>query len=152
VVDRVVAWAPPVGVLPDGREISAAIMAPAEEHLAAHPGDFVGAQAILLAQILGFPVSLDDPAFAAARANAEPMVRDDPRITLRSFKPSDLAGVDVTIATGGDPIGPIAEATTRIGEWIRRPPLVLDADHEVYFTDPAVLVGVVGPPYGQTPA
>jgi pimeloyl-ACP methyl ester carboxylesterase len=146
VVDRVVAWEPPaMGVLPDGRAISAEIMAPIEEHLAEHPGDFVGAQAILLTAILGFPVSVDDTAFAAVRANAEPMIRDDPRITLRPFRPGDLAGVDVTIAVGAGAIGPIAAATVELARLIGRALVAVDADHEVYFTDPAVLAGIVGP-------
>ena len=60
-------------------------MAPVEDHLAAHPGDFVGAQAILLSAVVGFPVTADDPAFAAARANAEPFVRDEPTITAATL-------------------------------------------------------------------
>jgi pimeloyl-ACP methyl ester carboxylesterase len=145
-VERVVAWEPPaIGVLPHGRAINGAMMAPIEAHLAEHPGDFVGAQAILLSAILGFPVSVDDPAFAAARANAEPMIRDEPRITLRSFRPGDLHDVDLTIAVGAGAIGPIAEATEQLASWTGRPALVVDADHEVYFTDPSVLTGLVGP-------
>jgi hypothetical protein len=42
------------------------------------PCDFVGAQAILLSVVVGFPVTVDDPAFEAARANAEAMIRDEP--------------------------------------------------------------------------
>jgi pimeloyl-ACP methyl ester carboxylesterase len=146
VIDRLVAWEPPaMGVLPDGRAISDAMLAPIEAHLAEHPGDFVGAQAILLSAILGFPVSVDDPAFAAVRANAEPMIRDDPRITVRPFRPNDLAGVDVTIAVGVDAIGPIAAATEELARLTGRPRVVVDADHEVYFTDPRVLAEVVGP-------
>ena len=85
-------------------------MRPAEEHLAAHPGDFVGAQAVLLSFVLGFPVGVDDPAFAEARTNAEPMVRDDPTITLASFTEADFRGVDVTLAVGSAPNELIAAA------------------------------------------
>jgi pimeloyl-ACP methyl ester carboxylesterase len=146
VVDRVVAWEPPAaGVIPGGRDITAEIMAPVDAHLAAHPGDFVGAQAILLSAIVGFPVSVDDPAFAATRANAEPMIRDDPRITLRRFDPGDFDGVDVTIAAGSTPNDLIASAVDRLAEIAGRPQVVVDADHEVYLTDPSVLAGVVGP-------
>jgi pimeloyl-ACP methyl ester carboxylesterase len=146
VANRIVAWEPPaMGVLPEGRAIGAAMMAPIEAHLAAHPGDFVGAQAILLSAIVGFPVSVDDPAFAAARANAEPMILDDPRITLRRFEPDDLTDADVTIAVGTGAIGPIADATAVLEGWLGRPAVVIDADHEVYLSDPAVLAGVVGP-------
>jgi pimeloyl-ACP methyl ester carboxylesterase len=78
-VAHVVAWEPPViGVLPGGASIAAAIMEPITAYLAHHPGDYVGAQALLLSEIVGFPVSPDDPGFAAARANAEPMIRASP--------------------------------------------------------------------------
>ncbi len=156
VVDRVIAWEPPaVRVLDAGEAISQQMMAPADAHLASHPGDFAGAQAALLTAILGFPVAVDDPAFAAARAHPEPMVRDDPTITLRRFGPDDLAGVDVTIAVGTEAIGPIAVGTEAIGliTAVERltaatglPPVVVDADNEVHLSDPAGLEGVVGPP------
>ena len=85
-------------------------MAPVDAHLAEHPGDFVGAQAILLSAVLGFPVSADDPAFAATRANAEPFVRDEPAITLATPDLGALAGADVTIAVGSAPNELIAAA------------------------------------------
>ena len=78
------------------RGVNAAVMAPIDEHLDAHPGDFVGAQALLLTAILGFPVTVDDPAFAPARANAEPMIRDEPTITLARSRADDLAGAEIT--------------------------------------------------------
>lgn len=78
-VDHVLAWEPPAtGVVPGGAAINAQIMAPVDEYLSAYPGDFVGAQAILLSVIVGFPVTVDDPAFEAARANAEPTSRRSP--------------------------------------------------------------------------
>ncbi len=88
-VERVVAWEPPAaGVVPNGDAIADEMMAPVRAHLDDHPGDFVGAQAILLSAILGFPVAANDPAFAAARGNAEPMVLDEPTITLKRFAPT----------------------------------------------------------------
>ena len=75
-------------------------MAPVQAYLADHPRDFIGAQAILLSKIVGFPVAVDDPAFAGARANAEPMILDEPTITLQRFEPESFAGLDVTVASG----------------------------------------------------
>lgn len=144
VVRRVVAWEPPAaGVIPGGAELTAQLMRPVEEHLAAHPGDFVGAQAILLTFVLGFPVTVDDPAFAAARANAEPMVVDDPQLTLATFTADDFADVDVTLAVGSAPNELIAAAVPELARLTGTEPVTVDADHEVYFSDPSVLTGIV---------
>lgn len=150
-VRRVVAWEPPAsGVLPDAAATTAAIMAPVQAHLREHPGDYAGAQAIALTAILGFPVAADDPAFAAARVNAEPMIRDEPTITLRPFTSAELTAVPVTIAVGGEPNDVVGAAVARLGELSGRAPVVLDgADHEVYLADPSVLTALVGPP-GET--
>lgn len=143
-VTQVIAWEPPaVGVVPGGEAINAEIMAPVNAHLAAYPDDFVGAQAILLSTIVGFPVTADDPAFAAARANAEPMIRDEPTITLERFTADDLAGVSVTVAVGRTPIDLITAATEQITAWTGTPLVRLDADHEVYLSDPTVLTDLV---------
>lgn len=144
VVRRVVAWEPPaIGLLPGAEEINAAFTAPIDEYLASHPGDFVGAQALLLTTILGVPVSVNDPAFAAARANAEPMIRDEPTITLATFSPDDLAGAEITLALGSAPIEPIAGAAAVVAELTGRPTVQVDGDHEVYLSDPSVLTGIV---------
>jgi pimeloyl-ACP methyl ester carboxylesterase len=146
-VGRVIAWEPPAaGAIPGGEEATAAIMAPVEAHLRERPGDFAGAQAILLSYVLGFPVDADDPAFAAARANAEAMVRDDPTITLRPFSAAELAGAPVTIAVGEEPNELIAAAVPRLAELSgTTPERVKGARHEVYLTDPSALVRLVGP-------
>lgn len=146
-VDRVVAWEPPaLGVVPGAEAINAEIMAPVDAHLAAHPGDYVGAQAILLTAILGFPVSADDPAFAAARANAEPMIRDEPAITLRPFPVGELADAPVTVAIGSTPNDVVAAAAEQLTDQTGRDAMTVHGDHEVYLADPAVLTGVVGAP------
>ena len=124
-------------------EATTAIMAPVDAHLASHPGDFAGAQALLLSTVLGFPVSVDDPAFAPARVNAEPFVRDEPAITTASFDRARLASADVTIAVGSAPNDIIADAVDVLSGWTGRPPVRVDADHEVYLTEPAVLTGIV---------
>jgi pimeloyl-ACP methyl ester carboxylesterase len=146
-VSRVVAWeAPAVGVLPHGPAATAAIMEPVRAHLAERPGDWVGAQALLLGMIIGVPVSVADPAFAGTRANAESMVRDDPQITLRPFTAAELAGAPVTVAVGGEPNDLVAAAAdTLVGLTGAAPAVVPGVAHEVYLTDPAVLAGLVGP-------
>ena len=144
VISQVVAWEPPAaGVVAHGDVITAEIMAPVQAHLADHPGDFIGAQAILLSTILGFPVAVDDPAFAAARANAEPMILDEPTITLQRFQAETLAGINSTIVLGDTPLALISEAARQFERWTGRPAVVVDAPHEVYLSDPSVLTGVV---------
>jgi pimeloyl-ACP methyl ester carboxylesterase len=151
-VVRTIAWEPPAsGVLPDAAAANAAIMAPVEAHLRDHPGDYVGAQAVLLTEILGIPVSADDPAFAAARSNAEPMVRDDPAITLRPFTAAELTARPVTIAVGTEPNELVGAAAAALGELTGVAPVIVDgADHEVYLSDPAVLAQLVGPPQARS--
>ncbi len=143
-VRRVVAWEPPAaGVVPHGEAITAEMMAPVLAYLDGHPGDYAGAQALLLSAILGFPVAVDDPAFAATRANAEPMVRDEPTITLERFTPASPRGVHITIGLGNAPLDLISDAARQFERWTECPVVVVDASHEVYLTDPAVLTGVV---------
>jgi pimeloyl-ACP methyl ester carboxylesterase len=144
-VERVVAWEPPaLGVLPGSDELNAQVMAPVEDYLARHPGDYVGAQALLLSMVLGFEVSVDDPDFAPARANAEPFIRDEPTITLQTFDQKDLRDVRLTVAVGGNPHDIVAGAAARLAhlsgqETVR----VRNADHEVYLEEPDVLTRVV---------
>jgi pimeloyl-ACP methyl ester carboxylesterase len=143
-VERVVAWEPPAaGILPDGPAVTAALMEPVRAHLTAHPGDFVGAQAILLSAILGFPVSTDDPASAAARANAEPIVRDEPTIALHELSVDDVKDRNVIVAVGSAPNELIAAATEVLAGWTGRDPVRVEADHEVYLSDPSVLTDLV---------
>jgi pimeloyl-ACP methyl ester carboxylesterase len=146
VVRKTFVWeAPAVGVVRGGEALNAQITAPIERHLAAHPGDYVGAQAIVLSAILGSRVTVDDPRFAAARANAEPMIRDEPKTTLRTFSARELADLDVTIGVGTAPNNIVAAAARRLGQLTGRRPLVVDTDeHEVYLSDPSVLADVLG--------
>lgn len=143
-VGRTISWEPPaVGVLPGGAELNAQLMAPIEAHLAAQPGDFAGAQAILLEMILGFPVSADDPAFADARANAEPMIRDEPAITLATFTAEQLRGPDIILAIGSSPNEVVGPAVAVLAELTGRPPVRIEAGHEIYQSDPSVLTELV---------
>ncbi|WP_217921541.1 alpha/beta fold hydrolase [Miltoncostaea oceani] len=150
-VHRVLAWEPPAsGVLPGAAAANAAILEPVEAHLRRHPGDYPGAQAILLTYILGFPVTVDDPAFAAARANAEAMVRDDPSITLRPFTAAELRAAPVTVAVGDAPNELVGAAVARLAELGAGAPTVVEgAPHEVHLSDPSVLAALVGPPPGR---
>ena len=144
VLKRVVAWEPPAAsVVPYGDAITAEIMTPIRAHLDDHPGDFVGAQAIMLSLILGFPVAVDDPAFAATRANAEPMILDEPTITSQRFAPEALGSVPITIALGNAPLELIADAAAQFERWTGCTVVVVDAPHEVYLTDPEVLTRVI---------
>ena len=143
-VGRVIAWEPPMaGQVPGGAELSAQIMQPVTDHLAEHPDDFAGAQALLLSFVLGFPVAADDPAFAASRANAEPMVRDDPNITLASVAADELADADVTIAIGSEPNELIAAATAELAAIDGIDLVRTEGSHEIYLTDPTVLTAIV---------
>jgi pimeloyl-ACP methyl ester carboxylesterase len=143
-VARVIVWEPPsLGVVPGGEAITAEIMAPIEAHLMDRPGDYVGAQALLLSVITGAAVTVDDPAFAAARANAEPMMRDEPTITLRRFTAAELARVPVSLAVGTRPNEAVAAGVEGLGRLLGTAPIVLTADHEVYLSDPSVLTAMV---------
>ena len=143
-VARVLAWeAPAAGAIPGGAELTAQLMAPVEEHLAANPGDYVGAQAILLEIVLGVPVAVDDPAFAATREHAESMVRDDPAITLEAFERSDFDGRDVTIVIGDAPNEVVAAAAVALADLTGRAPVEVIGGHEVYLLDPGVLVALL---------
>jgi pimeloyl-ACP methyl ester carboxylesterase len=138
VIEAFVWEAPALGVVPGADELHAQIMAPIGEHLAAHPGDFIGAQAILLTAILGFPVTVADPLFAPVRANAEPMIRDEPSIPLRAFTADELGDLNVTIAAGAAPNDIVAAATRELAQLIGQAPLVVNtSDHEIYVNDPA---------------
>lgn len=144
-VSRVIAWeVPAAGVVPGGAEFSAQLMEPVTAHLAEHPGDYVGAQAILLSFVLGFDVSVDDPAFAAARLNAEAMVRDDPTIVLEPFVADDLAGRDLVLAVGDEPNELVAGASAVLAELAGITVTRAAGPHEVYLSDPSVLVELVG--------
>ncbi len=137
VADAFVWEAPAAGVVPGGDAFTAEIVEQLDTYLDQHPGDFVGAQALLLSVIVGFPVAVDDPLFAAARANAEPMVRDDPTITLRRFQKEQFADARVTLAVGTAPNEIVAAASAGLSELIGHEAVVIDTDqHEAYISDP----------------
>jgi pimeloyl-ACP methyl ester carboxylesterase len=147
-----VVWEPPAaGVVPGGAEITAGIMAPIDAHLAQHPGDFVGAQAMLLSVLTGSDVAVDDPAFAAAREHAEAMVLDDPTITLATFEERDLRDRPITLAAGMQPNDLIAAAITELERMTGEDAVRVVAEHEVYLFDPSVLTAIVGAAVSASP-
>jgi len=115
-------------------------MVPVRRHLRKHPGDYPGAQAILLKFIPGVPVSVEDPLFAATRANAGAMIRDEPNVPVFQLRRTDLHGVDLTVGVGSKPHRePIRIAVWRLSRWTGTPVIRVKADHEFSMSEPAVL-------------
>jgi pimeloyl-ACP methyl ester carboxylesterase len=147
VVTEVVAWEPPaLGVLPDGAALHDQIMAPLEAHLAAHPGDWVGAYCVFLELTSDGEADLTTPTARRMARNAETMLRDDARIITRhGFAPGELPPDRVTVAIGGD-AGPLHIAIAQyLQAQLGRPTLLVEEadDHEVYLDRPEVLVGAL---------
>ncbi|MET0965324.1 MAG: alpha/beta fold hydrolase [Nakamurella sp.] len=143
-VRRVVAWEPPaVGVLPDGAAMNAAIMAPINDYLAEHPGDYHGAHAILLSTIMGFPVAVDDPAFGSVWANSEPIIRDEPAIVATEFTVAELRDVPLVIVLGSEPQDLIVQAAKQLSQWTGATTVTVTGDHLVHLLDPGKLTDVL---------
>jgi pimeloyl-ACP methyl ester carboxylesterase len=140
---EIIAWEPAaLGMLPDGDAIHASIMAPVEDWLAAHPGDWRGAWSTALAVMSGGAADLESPHVRASLANAEPAIRDDARLlTRRRFEPGELPSGPVTIATGAAPSPPHKAIAARLGELVGRPPVAVPGadDHETYLIAPSVI-------------
>ena len=143
VVTEVIAWEPAaLGVLPDGADLHAGIMAPIEAHLAAHPDDWDGAYLVMLDVLSEGRADLDSPAVAAMRVNAEAVLRDDGQvITAHAFAPGELPADLITIAVGKGTSPIHAEIAERLAAELGRPALVVDEadEHEVYLSQPEVL-------------
>jgi hypothetical protein len=71
------------------------------------------------------------------------MVRDEPAITLEPFTDTDFRGVTVTLAIGSAPNELIAAAVPELSRLTGAQPVVVEADHEIYLSDPSVLTAVV---------
>jgi pimeloyl-ACP methyl ester carboxylesterase len=142
VVREAIAWEPAaLGVLPDGDDLHAGIMAPIEAHLAAHPDDWAGAYRVLLDTLSEGRADHDAPAVRAMLRNAEAVLRDDARIITRHrFVPGELPADRVRIAIGSAPDPLHAAIAERLTALIGTPALVVQgADHEVYLSRPEVL-------------
>ncbi|MFI7581352.1 alpha/beta fold hydrolase [Kocuria kalidii] len=138
-----VVWEPRVaGVAPTGHEDTAQQLLPMTAHLAEHPHDYIGAQAILLSAGTDAPVSIDDPDFARVRVNAEAMVRDEPAIALTTFT-QVLRSRLVTVATGDGPSELVRASAAELARLSGKPVHRVAGRHDAYLTDPGVLVDVV---------
>lgn len=138
-----VAWEPPVpGLAPNGREDMAERLLPMTAHLAEHPHDYIGAQAILLSAATNAPVSIDDPDFTRVRVNSEAMVRDEPAIAHTTFT-EGLRSRPVTVATGDGPSELVRAAAAELARLSGKPVHRVAGRHDVYLTDPRVLVNLV---------
>lgn len=147
VVSEVVAWEPAaLGVLPEGDALHAQVMAPLEAHLAANPGDWMGAYCVFHEMTSDGKADLTTPTARRMARNAEAMLRDDARIITRhGFAPGELPADRVTVAVGGG-ASPLHVAIAQCLEArLGRPTLLVeDADeHEVYLHRPEVLVAAL---------
>jgi hypothetical protein len=142
-VAEAIAWEPPaLPVLPDGLATHAAVMAPVEAHLRAHPDDWSGAYLVMLQVISNGQADPTAPAVRRALRNAEAIVRDDgPLITRRGFVAGELPADRVTIAVSEQPDPMHLAIAQRLAELTGRPvEHVTGADeHEIYLTRPEVL-------------
>jgi pimeloyl-ACP methyl ester carboxylesterase len=150
VVSEVVAWEPAaLGVPPDAAALHAQVMAPLEAHLAARPGDWVGAYCVFLEMTSDGAADRSTPTVRRMARNAEAMLRDDARIITRhGFAPGELPADRVTVAVGGG-ASPLHVAIVQCLEaQLGRPTLVVEEadEHEVYLHRPGVLVAALAAP------
>jgi pimeloyl-ACP methyl ester carboxylesterase len=138
-----VVWEPPIaGVAPNGLEDTRQLLPPMTAHLAEHPHDYIGAQAILLSASNDAPVSIDDPDFARVRVNAEAMVLDEPAIARTTFT-EGLRSRPVTVATGDEPSELVRAAAAELARLSGKPVHRVAGRHDAYLTDPRVLADLV---------
>jgi hypothetical protein len=140
-IRRAIAWEPPaLGVLPDGEELHAGLMAPIRAHLMEHPDDWPGAYRVMLDVLSGGRADHDAPAVLAMRRNAEAALRDDAEIITRHrFTSLPADRVVVAVGAGTDPMH--ALIAEHLSALIGRPAHTVPAagDHEVYLHHPDVL-------------
>ena len=143
VVGEVIAWEPAaLGMLPDADAIHAAIMAPVEAHLVAHPGDWEGAWRVVLTVLSEGRADFGAPEVLAALRNAEPAIRDDARhLTRRAFSAGDLPAGKVILAVSEKPDPMHLDIAERLAELVGAEPVRVSGadDHEVYLKRPRVL-------------
>ncbi len=143
-VSSVITWEPAaLGVLPGAAELHAGVVAPIDAHLAAHPGDWVGAFHVMLGVLSQGRADLTAPDVRRAEVNAEAVLRDDsPLITTRAFAPGELPATGlITVATSAAPSELHAATAARLGELIGGDPVRVPAadGHEIYLSRPEVL-------------
>lgn len=141
-VASAVLWeAPAVGVVPECAAEVARLRELTGDYLTNRPGDYCGAQTILLAKLHGSPVTVADPEYARVRVNAEPMVRDDLTIALTDFGAS--VDAPAVLATSAAPGPCTAKAMDELGRRTGTPVLRLPGPRDLYRTETAHLTGLV---------
>jgi pimeloyl-ACP methyl ester carboxylesterase len=147
-VAEAIAWEPPaLAVLPGGLDTHAAMMAPVDEHLRRHPGDWTGAYLVMLGIISNGAADPESPAVKRMMANAEAIVRDDgPLITRRGFAAGELPTGKVTIAVRERPDQMHEAIAAMLAEITGTAHVLVPGadDHEIYLTRPEVLADWVG--------
>jgi hypothetical protein len=121
-------------------------MAPVYAHLAARPGDWVGAYDLMLTSMSNGESDLGDPIAAAMRRNAEAAVRDDASvITRHRYHATELGAARAVVAVGSGAAELQALMAARLGELVGRPALTVPEidDHEIYLRRPEVLAEAV---------
>lgn len=140
-----IAWEPAViTALEGGAELHAQIVAPINEYLIEHPGDWRGAFALQLSIISEGQADLDSPEVAAQMVNAEAAVRDDgPVITRHQFARGSLPVDRIRLArsAGTSPLHAAVIDGLVAGHGLRVEMVEGAVDHEVYLSAPEVLAG-----------
>jgi pimeloyl-ACP methyl ester carboxylesterase len=152
-VSEAIAWEPAsIGMLAEGPALHAGLLAPMQEHLAAHPDDWTGAYAVMLDVLSEGRADLASEAVRRQMVNAEAVLRDDgPIITAHVFAPGELPPERVTVAVGRGTSPLHAAVAERFAAELGRPTLVVEeaGDHEVYLSSPAVLADALAAAYGH---
>jgi pimeloyl-ACP methyl ester carboxylesterase len=143
VASRVIAWEPAaLGVLPGAADMHAAVSAPMDDYLAAHPGDWVGGFHVMLDVLSEGRADHSAPDVKLMEANAEAALRDDgPLITTRGFAPGELPTDLITIAVSEAPNPLHADIANRIAALVGRPVVQVPGadDHEIYLHSPDLM-------------
>ncbi|MBM7785224.1 alpha/beta fold hydrolase [Tenggerimyces flavus] len=147
-VERAIAWEPAaITALPDGADLHASILVPLDAQLAAQPGDWRAAFAVLIELMSGGAADLSSPEVQAQMVNAEAAVRDDARIITRhEFAPGSLPAGKVAVAIGKNAAPMHVAIAERLTAEVGAEPIIVEAadDHEVYLSQPDVLADALG--------
>jgi pimeloyl-ACP methyl ester carboxylesterase len=153
-VERVIAWeAPALAVLPDGPAMHGQMVAPLQEHLQSHPGDWSGAYDVVLMIMSGGAADLEAPIVQRMRRNAEAAVRDDAQV-ITAHRLVPRPDPRVVIATGESPDPLLGQIAAALAEGYGTTPHTVAGaqDHEVYLSEPEVLAAAFARDPARSPA